>query len=150
MTEAPEVGAPERVRVVAPEGTAGHLEVREPPLLASEVELERRLDLRPTLIQPIELSLGDVPVLVEDALATVGVETRLTGDLGVSVVCVDPQLGHLLVLLDELTIRVLQAHDVGEPEQHERKRLAELIHSYDLVAHGPLLLVPRSREALDC
>lgn len=64
-------------RVVAAEEVAGRVEMREPPLLVSEVELERRLNLaiRPTGFELRDLLLAGQLVLLtdgaSDALASV-------------------------------------------------------------------------------
>lgn len=133
------------LRIVATEETARTLEVRDPSLLAREVELERRPDLRPTLhLELLELGISSRLAVREDFGATVGVELLPAVDLDVSVVSVDLELGHRLVLLGDLLHRVVAAHDVGEPERRDWEQQLERTHSYDCVAHGPLsFLLPR-------
>ncbi|GEM_PF-2711935 len=175
-TEAPEVGASERMGVVAVEEAARALEVREPPLLACQMERERRLDHGPAHLDEPELLLRDLAVLLADGfgdllasglelldllpdlfgLLLVGVAhfrkrlnvdedgrhlLDLGGELLEHLVRLDLRGCRLLVLLVGLLLRIVQTRDVGEPERRKRERL-ERIHSYDFVAHGPLLLPP--------
>jgi len=129
------------VRVVATDEATRHLEVREPPLLASEMELECRLDLRPALLlELLERLLGNLLVLIEDDDASGGVELLAAATDGGNAVLVDLLLGHLLVLFEDDLLHVIQARHVGESERRKRERDDERIHGHDFVAHGPLLL----------
>ena len=128
-------------RVVATDDSAPALEVRHPPLLAREMGLERRLDLRPapferndvldTSLVPPALDLLDF--LLTESKADNTVVCLLGLDTGL--------LGRTEPLLD-LALRILQARHIGEPERRKRERL-ERTDGHDFLAHGPLLFLPR-------
>lgn len=136
----------EPVGVAASLEPASRLEVRLTPLLTREVQVERRLDLA---LGPALFECRDtlVTALVPESLDLRDVFPKKgsAGDTAANILALDPDLLGGPEPLSDLTLRIFEAHHVGEPEVRDCERL-ERRHSHHTVTHGPLLL-PRSCRA---